>query len=242
MLKNGSGGKRMNKILLKFKDAVIKEMKIEKDIYKIGRKTENDIVIDNMAVSGFHAQLIKSNDTVYVEDLNSTNGTFVNGKKISKHVLNHGDVILIGSHTIEFMADIKKEVEPTQAYKTRSMDATIVLDTKAQEQILTATEKLEVLGGFIVIEGSTDQKEYLLKERVTTIGKDEGALIKLKGFFAPKVAALVNRRKEGYFITPSGGKELKVNGTRIDKRHDLKDGDIVEVGGLKLQFYIKEQT
>lgn len=232
----------MNKILLKFKDAVIKEMKIEKDIYKIGRKTENDIVIDNMAVSGFHAQLIKSNDTVYVEDLNSTNGTFVNGKKISKHVLNHGDVILIGSHTIEFMADIKKEVEPTQAYKTRSMDATIVLDTKAQEQILTATEKLEVLGGFIVIEGSTDQKEYLLKERVTTIGKDEGALIKLKGFFAPKVAALVNRRKEGYFITPSGGKELKVNGTRIDKRHDLKDGDIVEVGGLKLQFYIKEQT
>ncbi len=232
----------MNKILLKFKDAVIKEMKIEKDIYKIGRKTENDIVIDNMAVSGFHAQLIKSNDTVYVEDLNSTNGTFVNGKKISKHILNHGDVILIGSHTIEFMADIKKEVEPTQAYKTRSMDATIVLDTKAQEQILTATEKLEVLGGFIVIEGSTDQKEYLLKERVTTIGKDEGALIKLKGFFAPKVAALVNRRKEGYFITPSGGKELKVNGTRIDKRHDLKDGDIVEVGGLKLQFYIKEQT
>ncbi len=232
----------MNKILLKFKDAVIKEMKIEKDIYKIGRKTENDIVIDNMAVSGFHAQLIKSNDTVYVEDLNSTNGTFVNGKKISKHVLNHGDVILIGSHTIEFMADIKKEVEPTQAYKTRSMDATIVLDTKAQEQILTATEKLEVLGGFIVIEGSTDQKEYLLKERVTTIGKDEGALIKLKGFFAPKVAALVNRRKEGYFITPSGGKELKVNGTRIDKRHDLKDGDIVEAGGLKLQFYIKEQT
>jgi len=232
----------MNKILLKFKDAVIKEMKIEKDIYKIGRKTENDIVIDNMAVSGFHAQLIKSNDTIYVEDLNSTNGTFVNGKKISKHILNHGDVILIGSHTIEFMADIKKEVEPTQAYKTRSMDATIVLDTKAQEQILTATEKLEVLGGFIVIEGSTDQKEYLLKERVTTIGKDEGALIKLKGFFAPKVAALVNRRKEGYFITPSGGKELKVNGTRIDKRHDLKDGDIVEAGGLKLQFYIKEQT
>jgi len=230
----------MNKVLLKFKDAVIKEIKLEKDVYKIGRKAENDIVIDNMAVSGFHAQLIKSNDTVYVEDLNSTNGTFVNGKKVSKHILNNGDVILIGSHTIEFFTDVKKEAEPTQAYKTRSMDATIVLDTKVQEQILTATEKLEVLGGFIVIEGSTEQKEYILKERVTTIGKDESALIKLKGFFAPKVAALVNRRKEGYFITPSGGKDLKVNGARIEQRHDLKDGDIVEVAGLKLQFFIKE--
>ncbi|MEN6468805.1 MAG: FHA domain-containing protein, partial [Smithella sp.] len=69
---------------------------------------------------------------------------------------------------------------------------------------------------------------------------EDGSAIKLKGFFAPKLAALVNRRKEGYFITPSAGKDLKVNGQVIERRYDLKDGDMLEVGGLKLQFYIKE--
>jgi pSer/pThr/pTyr-binding forkhead associated (FHA) protein len=54
------------------------------------------------------------------------------------------------------------------------------------------------------------------------------------------VAALINRRKEGYFITPAGGKSLKVNGQEVDHRYDLKDGDIVEIAGLKLQFYVKE--
>ena len=76
--------------------------------------------------------------------------------------------------------------------------------------------------------------------KVSAIGKKNGSAIQLKGLFAPKVAALVNRRKEGYFITPSSDKELKINGQKIDHRYDLKDGDIVEVGNLKLQFYIKE--
>jgi hypothetical protein len=67
----------------------------------------------------------------------------------------------------------------------------------------------------------TDQKEYELKERVSAIGKEDGSVIKLKGFFAPKLAALINRRKEGYFITPSSGKNLQVNGKEIDHRYDL---------------------
>jgi pSer/pThr/pTyr-binding forkhead associated (FHA) protein len=79
-----------------------------------------------------------------------------------------------------------------------------------------------------------------LKERVTTIGKDDSAVIRLKGFFAPKVAALVNRRREGYFISPSGKKPLKINGEEINQRYDLKDGDIVEIAGVKMQFYLKE--
>jgi hypothetical protein len=72
------------------------------------------------------------------------------------------------------------------------------------------------------------------------IGSQSGSAIVLKGFFAPKSAALVNRRKEGYFITPSGGTKLKVNGKEIGQRYDLKDGDIVDVSNLKLQFYLKE--
>jgi hypothetical protein len=124
----------------------------------------------------------------------------------------------------------------------RSMDETMVIAPDDQKKIITAADKTipDALGGFVVIEGSTDQKDYELKERVSAIGKEDGSAIKLKGFFAPKLVALINRRKEGYFITPSGGKELKINGKVIERRYDLKDGDVVEVSGLKLQFYLKE--
>jgi pSer/pThr/pTyr-binding forkhead associated (FHA) protein len=231
----------MTKILLKFKDAVIKEILLVKEVYTIGRKEENDIVINNLATSGHHAKFVKEGEKMYIEDTESTNGTFVNGKRIAKCPLNNSDVILIGNHTLEFITDVKPAADQTKfGIRARSMDETILLSPTDQQKVLVSTEKLEVVGGFIVIEGTTDKKEYELKERVSTIGKDDSAVIKLKGLFAPKVAALINRRKDGYFITPSGGKDLKINGSKIEQRYDLKDGDIVEIAGLKMQFYLKE--
>lgn len=231
----------MAKIQVKFKDAVIKEMPLTQDILTIGRKEGNDLVIDNQAVSGSHARIVKEEQDFSVEDLNSLNGTFVNGKKVSKYILNNGDVILIGNHTLEYFSERPGEDQVKKpALRGHSMDETMVLSPTEQKKILVSTEKLDVLGGFLIVQGATEKKDYLLKDRITTIGKDDGALIKLKGFFAPKVAALVNRRKDGYFINPSGGKDLKVNGQKVDQRCDLKDGDMVEVGDLKMQFYLKE--
>jgi hypothetical protein len=122
------------------------------------------------------------------------------------------------------------------------MDETMVIDLQDQKKILASSDKAkpEPLGGFYVLEGATEKRDYELKERVSAIGKEEGSAIPLKGFFAPKVAALVNRRKEGYFITPSGGKPIKVNARELARRYDLKDGDVIEVANLKLQFYLKE--
>jgi hypothetical protein len=103
------------------------------------------------------------------------------------------------------------------------MDETMVINPQDQKKILAARDKdiPEALGGFYVLEGSTDRREYELKERISTIGKEDGAAIRLKGFFAPKVTALINRRKEGYFITPAGGKPIKINGREIGHRYDL---------------------
>jgi len=231
----------MAKIQVKFKDAVIKEVPLTQDILTIGRKEGNDLVIDNQAVSGSHARIVKEEQDFSVEDLNSLNGTFINGKKVSKYILNNGDVILIGNHTLEYFSEKPGEDQVKKpALRGHSMDETMVLSPTEQKKILVSTEKLDVLGGFLIVQGVTEKKDYLLKDRITTIGKDDGALIKLKGFFAPKVAALVNRRKDGYFINPSGGKDLKVNGKKVEQRCDLKDGDLVEVGDLKMQFYLKE--
>ena len=232
----------MAKIQIKFKDAVIKEVPLTQDTLTIGRKAGNDIVIDNQAISGFHARIVQEDQKYLIEDLNSLNGTFLNGQKVSRYALNHEDIILIGNHTIEFMFDQPPETVATRpGIRGRSMNETVVLSTSDQKKILASTEKVEVLGGFIIIGGSTEKKDYLLKDRITTIGKDDAAVIRMKGFFAPKVAALINRRKEGYFINPSSGKDLKINDQKIAQRYDLKDGDIVEIGDLKMQFYIKEE-
>jgi len=233
----------MAKVLLKYKGAAVKEILLDKEMTTIGRKPDNDIIIDNQAVSGHHASIKREGDVLTIEDLSSLNGTYLNSQKVSTAELFNNDVILIGVHTLDVISEKNREADKKPfAIRGRSMDETMVIAPDDKKKIIDAADKTipEQLGGFVVVEGSTDQREYELKERVSAIGKEEGSAIKLKGFFAPKLAALVNRRKEGYFITPSGGKELKVNGKVVDRRYDLKDGDIVEVGNIKLQFYIKE--
>jgi pSer/pThr/pTyr-binding forkhead associated (FHA) protein len=232
----------MAKIQLKFKNAVLKEVPLsEVMLLTIGRKEENNLVIDNQAISGSHAHIIREDQTFFIEDLGSLNGTYLNGQKVTKHALKDRDVVLIGNHTIEFFSERPEDAEAARtAPRSRSMNETMIMAPAEQKILLASAEKMEVLGGFIIIEGPTDKKDYLLKDRITTIGKDDAALIPLKGFFAPKVAALVNRRKEGYFISPSSGKDLKINDQKVSQRYDLKDGDIIEIGDLKMQFYIKE--
>ncbi|HMK42979.1 MAG TPA: FHA domain-containing protein [Dissulfurispiraceae bacterium] len=242
----------MAKLVLKFKDAVLKEITIEKNHVMLGRKPENDLAIDNLAVSGFHAKILKDKDRYLLEDMGSLNGTYVNGVRVTNKELRHGDQILIGKHVIEFIAPELKpaEPEPQPSQRPKTMDETIVMDPRVQQQLLGRSSephsaapppgKPDLLGGFVVIEGKSDQKEYELHDRVTTVGKDSSAGIRLRGFFTPRVVALVNRRKEGYFISPAAKHKLpKVNGRDISERYDLKDGDVVEVPGLKLQFYVK---
>lgn len=235
----------MARILLKYKGAVVKEVILKKDMTTIGRKPDNDIVINNQAVSGHHAQIIQNGDTYTfaIRDLNSLNGTYLNGQIVSKGELYDGDIVSLGVHTLDIFSDRKRDADKKGfGVRGRSMEETVIIAADDQKKILNASDKgaREALGGFIVVEGSADKKEYEFSERVSAIGRQKGSVIRLKGFFAPRVAALVNRRKEGYFITPSGGKELKVNGNGIAQRYDLKDGDIVDVGKLKLQFYLKD--
>lgn len=238
----------MAKAILTFQDTIIKDYILDKDIFTIGRKPDNDIKIDNLAVSGYHAKIIVGKDGIFIEDSNSLNGTFVNGAKIIKHQLRHGDKVNIGKHIIIF--DIPEDTgKAPQVVKSQSMEETLVISPDIQQKyIKQSTPQLsplsssanEPLGGFMVIEGHLDRTEYILKDRVSRIGKEDGAEIQVKGFFKPKVAAVINRRKDGYFISPSSKKTLKINNEVITERRELKDGDIVEIIGLKLQFFIKD--
>lgn len=230
----------MEKLILNFKETVLKEMPVDKDVITIGRRPDNDICIDNPVVSGAHARVVRQGPDIILEDLNSTNGTFVNQKKVTKHILNHKDVVFIGKHTIVFLSeDPVKQAAPEPQQKKDDMDRTMVLETKAHQTMAGATVKAAAAGNgmLTVLEGSLEKTEFELKSRLTTLGKADTSTIKMKGLLTPQTAALINKTNDGYYIQPpSSGATIKVNGNKIGERVLLKDGDMIELYGLKLVF------
>ncbi len=227
----------MDKLILNFKESTLKEFPMDKDAFTVGRKPDNDIQIDNPVVSGKHARIFKKGRKVIVEDLGSTNGTFVNKKKISKCELKHKDIVFIGKHTIVFLSDDPVAQLEATAAADDDLDTTMVLQTKAHAKMSGVSKA--GLGGLTVIEGSADKTEYELTARLSTIGKAETSTVKIKGLLAPKTAALINRGNNGYVIAPPGsGAKVSVNGMPLAGRRPLKDGDVIELYGIKLQFFL----
>ena len=245
----------MAKMILKYEAAVLKEIPLKQGSLTVGRTAANDLTIDNLAVSGHHAKIYYENDKFVLEDLNSLNGTFVNNQRVRKSFLKNGDEVLIGKHTLVFMDEGGAPPEKLEPVADRTMpvaklDETMVLDTKKRREMLqkattvategsSAAPAAEKVGSLTVLGGKTDQKEYILTGRLSVIGKSEQATIRLQGWFAPQVAAVINRKESVYSISPSGG-ETKVNGQKITAARDLKEGEMIEVGGVKLQFYYRE--
>ena len=107
----------MGKLVVSLDGVVIKEVQITKDKTTLGRRPYNDMVIDNLAVSGEHAVLQMVGNDVFIEDLNSTNGTYINGKAIKKQLLAHNDTVEIGKYKIKYLADEPADYEKTQVIR-----------------------------------------------------------------------------------------------------------------------------
>ena len=101
----------MARLVLSLDGQVMAEYNMNKERYTIGRLPDNDIRIDNAAVSGHHSLIINILNDSFLEDLNSTNGTYVNGKLIKKHALQHGDVVTVGHHQLRFVEDDEAQDE-----------------------------------------------------------------------------------------------------------------------------------
>jgi pSer/pThr/pTyr-binding forkhead associated (FHA) protein len=233
----------MPKLILQFKGAFIQEQEIDKPSILIGRREGNDIKIDNLAVSGNHAKIQKVNDSYLIVDLKSTNGTFVNRKKVVQAKLNHEDEIIIGKHTLIFeheeQAGLKKEKQEEAHPEPEPQEKDAAPNDKGlpEKSQKVQTGKIETAASINFISEPIGPAEIKLTKKLTIIGKREDADIKLKGAFAPKVAAMISKKPSGFSILPSEEKsKVKVNGDQISKQTDLSDGDIIEVGSVKLVF------
>lgn len=279
----------MAKIYVKFNTAVIKEVPFTKDELTFGRKPSNDIVIDHPTISGFHGKIRKEGDKYIVEDLNSTNGTFINGQRTKGGTIKDRDQIGVAGHILEFHIDNKLGAPSPKPAPVQEAAATPALeaahdapaaeaakpavapspDLEKQKEILRKSLGLGADGkplplpeiapqpasngagdgasapsrphgvGIvkIVAGGVNGQSEIHLKDMVTYIGTTDQAIIKIKGFLAPSLAAAISKRPEGYFLKAVKAGYPKVNGNAVQEQIFLENGALIEVGGTNMVFY-----
>jgi len=234
----------MARLILMFNNQVVKEYPLKKESITIGRNEDNTITVDNLAVSGYHARIDAAGKDFILTDLQSTNGTFVNDKKVISHKLVHGDNVIVGKHLILFVGEGKEAPAIKVSDNKIDLDKTMMLDTAKQKELLAkqagtakAAVSAQKLGVISFIEGA-DLGEIELTKKLTKIGKADTSEIRLPGLFMPATAATISRRPSGYVITTMGAK-LKVNGEVIKDNVQLKEFDTIEIGKVKFQFYQK---
>ncbi|MDZ7910107.1 MAG: FHA domain-containing protein [Gemmobacter sp.] len=203
----------MPKMIVSIDGVVIKEVQLTKDRTTLGRRPYNDIVIDNLAVSGEHAVMQMAGTEVFLEDLNSTNGTYVNGKAIKKQQLQGGDTVEIGKYKIKFVHDGASD----QQEKTTVINSGSVVGA---EPTTVGSAAIRVMSG------AAAGREVPLVKVVTTIGK-------------PGVAvAAITRRPHGYVVAlVEGAVKPTINGMPLTTEAlNLSNGDLIELAGTQMQF------
>ena len=236
----------MARLVLSLDGQVMAEYNMNKERYTIGRLPDNDIRIDNAAVSGHHSLIINILNDSFLEDLNSTNGTYVNGKLIKKHALQHGDVITVGHHQLRFVEDdeaqdefektmvIQPSARPVEKVRTAAEvaeNASPSLSATAKSRALTEGAAALKKAKLQVLSGAFAGRELELSKALTTLGRP-----------GVQVAA-ITRRSEGFFIVHvDSGKSDDfplVNGSPIGAQATrLNDNDVIQLAGVKMGFFV----
>ena len=233
----------MGKLVVSLDGVVIKEVQITKDKTTLGRRPYNDIVIDNLAVSGEHAVLQMVGADVFIEDLNSTNGTYINGKAIKKQLLTHNDTVEIGKYKIKFLVDESGEYEKTMIMRPGNSSPSAGHSVPPTQPAPTYASTPSSFGGLgtlppapppvptqpasiKVLNGAAAGREVSLTKVVTTVGK-------------PGVqVASITKRPNGYaFAHVGGATRPSINGVPlVGDSVPLRNGDVIELAGTQMQF------
>ena len=232
----------MARLYLKLDDILVGEYPVSNAPVTIGRLPDNTIHLDDIALSGRHARIVKENGHFVLYDENSTNGTYLNGHKVSRAVLAKGDVVHIARHSISFSDEDLPEVEtapdpePPILASLPKPELTKPVSVKPPTSAVAAP----TAGVIKVFSGKTDKQEYQLTAPVTVIGKGESATIRLLRWFAPKVATTIYLRQGKYYIAESQTHlPVRVNSEVVRGERELLHGDTILVDEVSLLFNLK---
>lgn len=241
----------MAKMILSMDGLVLKEIPLNKERVTIGRKPQNDIQIDNLAISGEHAAIVTILNDSFLEDLGSTNGTLVNGQPVKKHFLKNNDVVELGKYKLKYINDTPAvaaggpdfektmvlrpgALKPTAAEVAKEMgDTHAGMAAKpaapAEPAPAAAPPQVAPAAAIQILSGANAGKELELTKTLTTLGKP-GTQV-----------AVIAKRPHGYFITHVEGTQFPVvNGNTLDAQaHQLADHDVIEIAGIKMEFFLK---
>jgi len=220
----------MNKLIMTLDGAVIKEYPIDKESISIGRKHGNDIQLNDLTVSGRHTLVVMMGEHTYVDDLGSTNGTLLNGARVAKTLIKHGDVIQVGNYQFTFFNDEEGEYEPTMFIQaeiedTQQIDTNVPAVAKAMQG--------ERLAAVRLLNGPIANKVLELRKPFNTIG------------FNGIKMAMIARNADNYTISALKSNKLRrandnptINGNEIGTTPtELKEHDKIELSGTQLEFF-----
>ena len=223
-------GAAMPRLVLSLDGVVLREVSLTKDRTTIGRRSHNDVVIDNLAVSGEHAVMIANGDDTYLEDLGSTNGTTVNGQPIKKHLLQSGDTVEIGKYRLRYqvegMAHENNGVDIDTSQPLRREFYGPGPSTIQVRQPGAADATAPVAASIKILTGANAGRELALTKALTTVGRPGHQV------------AVVTRRPTGYFVAHVEGEVFPmVNGNNLGSAaHPLHHGDVIELAGVQMEF------
>jgi len=215
----------MPKLILTLDGAVIREYTIDKDSITIGRKHGNDIQLNDLTISGRHSLISKVGDNIFIDDLGSTNGTLLNGARIAKSKLHHGDVIQVGNYQFTFFSQEEEDYEPTMFLRAE-IEETKVIDTKLKPTPENTGTKL---GAVKVLSGPLRNKTLELRKPFNTLG------------FNGSKMAIIARNASNYTISAIKNDDsiniAMVNGKNIPVEPlELEENDLIELANTQIEF------
>jgi pSer/pThr/pTyr-binding forkhead associated (FHA) protein len=255
----------MAKLILSFENTVLKTFKLDKERVTIGRRPDNDIQVDNLGVSGQHAVVTTLLNDSVLEDLNSTNGTLVNGKAITKHLLQDNDVIEVGKHKLKFVVET-----PAEAAQYANLEKTMVIRRPTAgapvNPAAVPQHHADLEPNTVGLKPAAPKEPPAVKvpsvppspaAAPAAASTRPAAVQVLSGNAVGKVVDLVKpltsigkagvqvavltRRPNGFFITHVEGATFPlVNGAPIGKQAQLlNENDTIEIAGIKMTFFYK---
>lgn len=250
----------MAKLILSMDGLVLKDIPLTKERMSIGRKSHNDIQIDNLAISGEHAVIVTILNDSFLEDLGSTNGTLVNGAPIKRHFLQNGDTIELGKYKLKYISEAVQQATPADFEKTMVLRPDVMRQTAEQMENKAFGDTqvgAAVAGAAAAAQPAPAAASVPPGPAATPAALPLAAIQVLSGAGSGKTLELVKtvttlgkpgvqvaviaRRPQGYFITHVEGASFPVvNGKTLDAQaHQLSDHDVIEIAGVKMEFFVK---
>jgi pSer/pThr/pTyr-binding forkhead associated (FHA) protein len=226
-------------IQIYYRDLLKDEVELQPGVTTIGRSNDSDIKIDNAGVSAHHAKIIHDGNDFIIEDIASRNGTYVNGTRVSRKTLADGDEVVISKHILKLAANADTAYPPVREKPENQQvvqGATIEVDVSNLGELVR--QRQSQYGAYLLLTGVVQRRaKYPLNKLNFKFGKVRDADIYTPGWFAPKIAARIVCKNDGFYIVPASRGHVKVNGMSVVAPMKLEDGDGLSVRGISLMFY-----